>query len=142
FTWTAPVSGTTRVNTVGSSFNTILGVFTGNVLNSLTPIAANDNFSGLGNLSQIDFSAVQGTTYRISLSGRTAGGGANGGAYVLNLQVLASVNITSPTNGTVIGSDHTITIAADASVPGASVARVDFYAFDTLLIGSDSDPPY
>src|SRR5437899_1835541 len=141
FTWTAPVSGTVRVNTVGSAINTILGVYTGNAVNSLSLVAANDNFSGLGNLSQVDFSAVQGTTYHITISGRNNFGQVASGAYVLNVQTLASVNITSPTNNSIIGVGNPITISVDASVPGSPVSRVDFYLFDSL-IGSDDSAPF
>src|SRR5205823_5924267 len=98
FTWTAPASGTVRVNTIGSGFNTILGVYTGNAVNSLVLYGANDNFPGLGNLSQVDFGAIQGTTFHISLSGRNNSGAAASGAYVLNLAMVATVNVTSPTN--------------------------------------------
>src|SRR5206468_1690642 len=63
------------------------------------------------------------------------------GTYVLNLAVLATVNILSPTNGSIIGVGNPITITADATVPGSSVTRVDFYAFDNL-VGSDDTPQF
>src|SRR5262245_48701928 len=57
FRWTAPVGGPTRVSTLGSSFNTILGVYTGTAVNALTFVAANDNFGGTAQ-SQVDFQAT------------------------------------------------------------------------------------
>src|ERR1044071_5135310 len=63
FVWTAPVTAATRINTVGSLFNTMLGVYTGNAVNALTQVAANDNGPGIGQASQVDIGAIQGTTY-------------------------------------------------------------------------------
>src|SRR5205807_419483 len=47
WTWTAPAAGVTTIDTSGSSFNTLLGVYTGNSLGGfgqpgLTGIAGND----------------------------------------------------------------------------------------------------
>jgi len=59
FNWTAPTNGTTRITTLGSSFNTLLAVYTGNAVNSLTLIAANDNAGGAaGNSSRVEFFAT------------------------------------------------------------------------------------
>src|SRR5262245_30868620 len=43
FRWMAPVGGQTRLDTIGSSFNTLLGVYTGTAVNALTLVAENDN---------------------------------------------------------------------------------------------------
>src|SRR5262245_54467951 len=42
--WTATASGQTTIDTEGSDFNTLLGVFTGDVVNRLTLVAGNDDF--------------------------------------------------------------------------------------------------
>src|SRR5436190_7322785 len=39
FNWTAPATGTTRITTLGSSFNTLLAVYTGTAVNTLANIA-------------------------------------------------------------------------------------------------------
>src|SRR2546425_4711434 len=46
WTWTATASGQTTIDTEGSDFNTLLGVFTGTVPNQLALVADNDNFEG------------------------------------------------------------------------------------------------
>ena len=100
FVWTAPVSGLTRIDTIGSGFNTLLGVYTGTAVNALTTIAANDNIGSGTNTSLVQFTAQQGITYHIAIDGRNNfGGGASSGPYILHLLVLASVSISSPTNG-------------------------------------------
>src|SRR5262245_26908427 len=103
FNWTAPTNGQSRIDTIGSGFNTLLGVYTGTAVNALTLVAANDNISegfGGNNASRVEFSAVAGTTYRIAIDGRSGFNGQNpaSGPYVLHVQVLASVFITTPTN--------------------------------------------
>jgi hypothetical protein len=67
WSWTAPFSGTVRVNTAGSNFDTTLGVYTGNSVSSLTNIGSNDDYYGLTSL--VNFSAVAGTTYQIAVDG-------------------------------------------------------------------------
>src|SRR5712671_4517564 len=64
WTWTASASGQTTIDTMGSSFDTLLGVYTGNSGNTLTLVADNNNY--LGNTwSRVQFNAVAGTVYRI-----------------------------------------------------------------------------
>ena len=86
FNWTAPTNGPTRLSTAGSSLNTLLAVYTGTAVNALTQVAANDNFTGQGNTSRVDFNAQQGTNYWIAIDGRNnSGTGAASGAYTLAL---------------------------------------------------------
>ncbi|NLB54588.1 MAG: hypothetical protein GX811_02265 [Lentisphaerae bacterium] len=65
--WTASASGPVTINTFGSSFDTLLAVYTGTSVGSLTAIASNDDSDSLQ--SQVQFSAVAGTTYRIAVDG-------------------------------------------------------------------------
>jgi hypothetical protein len=66
--WTAPSNGQMTIDTFGSSFNTLLAVYTGNSVGDLNSIASNDD-SGGGAQSQVTFPAVSGTTYRIAVDG-------------------------------------------------------------------------
>jgi hypothetical protein len=68
WTWTAPIAGTVTIDTIGSNFNTVLGVYTGSSVTSLSQVAT-DNDSG-GNLtSKVTFTAVAGRTYQIAVDG-------------------------------------------------------------------------
>jgi hypothetical protein len=79
YCWTAPASGTTAFDTIGSNFDTLLAVYTGSAVNALTWVAS-DNDSG-GNLtSRVIFNATGGQTYHIAVDGA---GGATGN-LVLN----------------------------------------------------------
>ncbi|HXJ73245.1 MAG TPA: lysyl oxidase family protein, partial [Candidatus Dormibacteraeota bacterium] len=64
YCWTAPRSGPTTVDTVGSDFDTLLAVYTGNALGALTLIAADNNTGGNGT-SRLTFNALSNVTYRI-----------------------------------------------------------------------------
>jgi hypothetical protein len=82
FTWTAPWSGTATIDTVGSSFNTLLAVYTGTTVGGLRQVAANDNY-GSSQQSRVTFAAVAGVTYRIAVDGFNGGYG----TYVLHWTV-------------------------------------------------------
>ena len=147
FNWTAPADGMTRIDTLGSGFNTLLAVYIGRAVSALSPVISNDNVPGTpGGVSRVLFPATQGTTYRIAVDGRSGGGGGQNpasGAYVLNLQMLPSVEITTPTDGSVLLQDAPITISAEASSPNGPVTRVDFFHGNTgEIIAADTTEPY
>ncbi|RME68239.1 MAG: carbohydrate-binding protein, partial [Verrucomicrobia bacterium] len=75
FTWTAPESGPVRLETTGSAFDTVLSVYTGNALETLTAVAANDD-AGVDLASVVTFEAEAGTTYWIAVDGYAGQGGA------------------------------------------------------------------
>ena len=72
--WTAKKSGTVNVSTVGSSFDTLLSVYTGNTVSALSLVGDNDDSGGDG-ASWLQFSAVAGTTYRIAVDGASGASG-------------------------------------------------------------------
>ena len=65
-------SGTLAINTNGSSFDTVLGVFTGSSVSSLTTVASDDD-SGDGFSSLVSFSVSSGTTYFVQVASWSAG---------------------------------------------------------------------
>ena len=68
WTWTAPGAGTATISTEGSGFDTLLGVYTGGAVNSLSEAAANNDDGGL-QTSRVQFGATSGTIYRIAVDG-------------------------------------------------------------------------
>ena len=72
FNWTAPVSGGARIDTAGSSFNTILGVYSGLAVNALSLVASNDNGTAAGEMpstdSYVECTATTAGTYLIVVS--------------------------------------------------------------------------
>lgn len=78
YTWTAASAGTLVVQTcsaAGTTFDTVLGAYTGSAVNALTQIAANDDTTGCpvsvnANFgSRVTIQVSQGTVYRIQVDG-------------------------------------------------------------------------
>ena len=75
YCWTATNNTPITFDTVGSSFDTLLAVYTGSSVSALTQVAANDDIAGATNrFSRLTFTPVKGTTYHIAVDGY-------GGAY-------------------------------------------------------------
>jgi secreted trypsin-like serine protease len=83
FRWTAPVNGTFRFTTTGSSFDTVLASATGGAITGLTLVASNDDANATLQ-SQIDFAATAGTVYQIWVDGF---GGARGNIQLNWVQI-------------------------------------------------------
>jgi hypothetical protein len=78
YRWTAPASGTVGFDTRGSAFWTVLAVYRGSSVGSLTEVGANSGYWG-DRASYVGFSASAGSTYYIAVD--TTGGE---GELVLN----------------------------------------------------------
>jgi len=91
YSWTAPANGAATVSTAGSGFDTVLAVYAGSAIGSLTEVAANDNPATGGTAAALSFQAVAGTVYRIAVDGK---GGASG-----------SVNLTGNLAGVALSND-------------------------------------
>ncbi|HEY3542301.1 MAG TPA: choice-of-anchor Q domain-containing protein [Gaiellaceae bacterium] len=76
FSWTAPTSGQFAFDTIGSSFDTLLAVYTGGSLAGLVPVASNDDRLVSSAESRTCFNASAGTTYRIAVDGYAGDTGA------------------------------------------------------------------
>jgi uncharacterized repeat protein (TIGR03803 family) len=68
FRWTAPSNGQFFFNTSGSDFDTLLAVYTGTMVNHLTPAASNDD-ANFAHTSAVSILATSGTTYRVAVDG-------------------------------------------------------------------------
>ena len=73
--WTAPISGPTVINTLDSSFDTLLAVYIGNSVSTLRRVAENDDIDPiLDNVqSEVNFGATAGVTYYIAVDGFSDG---------------------------------------------------------------------
>src|SRR5215475_8983781 len=76
FCWTAPTNTPVTFDTIGSTFDTLLAVYTGNSVSNLSLVASNDDIiPGQYVQSTLTFTPVKGTTYHIAVDGY---GGASG----------------------------------------------------------------
>jgi hypothetical protein len=71
YAWTAPINGTATFDTLGSTFNTLLGAYTGSAVNSLTTVASNDDIDAANGIlqSRITFDAAGLSRYYIAIDG-------------------------------------------------------------------------
>lgn len=68
WTWTATVNGSVSISTAGSSFDTLLGIYTGSSVSGLVSVISNDDEVGK-KTSRVLFRAIGGETYRIAVDG-------------------------------------------------------------------------
>ncbi len=112
WTWTAPTNGLVTIDTIGSSFDTILGIYTGSSVASLTLVASDDD-SGGSRTSLTSFPGVVGTVYQIAVDGFNG----DSGNIVLHVSqappippgVTVSVANTNATAGTDVLFTTTVT---------------------------------
>lgn len=148
--WTATASGTTTVSTEGSSFNTLLGVFTGAAVNQLTLAAGNDDFEG-NSWSKVTFEAVAGTTYNIMVDGFRSGAGFGApatGSIVLNVKGVGGLEIT-PASGSIftVGEAIPVAVTFTPDFPNPPASKVEFYRQVSpftapVLVATDEAEPF
>lgn len=68
WTWTAPDNGTLSLTTAGSTFDTVLGLYTGTAVNALTRVAENDD-GAADYSSALAAPVTRGTVYQIAVDG-------------------------------------------------------------------------
>jgi hypothetical protein len=113
YTWTAPVTGVVTMQTAGSTFDTLLAIYTGTALTNLVPIASDEGHGGFYT-SKVKFNAFQGTQYQIAIDGLDG----DTGDFILAWQEedtshLLPVFVTQPASRTVApGQNVTFTSLA------------------------------
>jgi hypothetical protein len=131
WSWTAPSNGLYAATTMGSSFDTVLAVYTGSSVSALTELTADDDI-GPYNFSQVTFSGTNGTVYYFAVDG--AATNAFGEAHLrLLADPLPTMSITAPANGQaflVTSPAKTTNTQTAASITDPSgIASVN-YSFD------------
>jgi hypothetical protein len=116
YSWQPTVSGPTTINTVGTAFDTVLGVYTGASLATLTQVAANDD--GVGLQSTVTFMATAGTTYWVAIDGKA---GASGD---VTLQVVAPLGVTGSLPNVVVqgATSRVVRVQGSGFKSGATAA--------------------
>lgn len=122
WTFTAPVTGTLTVDTVGSDFDTIVAAWSGDDLATLTEIASNDDSGGTLQ-SSVSFRVTAGETVQLAVYGWA---GATG-----NIHLAIGY-----------GPDRAVLVAGSArpTVPDrAMVGLLEARGFDVTIVDDDSD---
>ena len=135
YKWTAPSSGTATFNTIGTGFDTVLGVYAGTSVSSLTEIKSDDDGGGSDRTSKLSFEAVSGTTYRIAVygySGKT-------GSITLNWSMSAApatVKVSFASNGGSSCGDQEYAVGGTyGSLPEPTRSGQKFLGWFTLASG-------
>ena len=128
YSWTPTLSGRVSIDTCGSTFDTLLAVYTEP---GLTAVASNNN--GCGTASKVSFTATAGTTYRIAVDGRDEATGTISLAVVdLEPRTPTVTQVTAAPSPSAYGQAVTFT----ASVSGGATGTVQF-----SVDGTDSGAP-
>jgi len=123
--WTAIGNGRLQVSTKGSSFDTVLAVYTGSTLGNLNLITSNNDAATSVKFSQVDFTTTRGTTYYFAVDGTS---GASGEVILTgtgtSLTGPSNDNFTSATSvsggtGIISGSNFNATREAGEPTHGA-----------------------
>lgn len=126
--WVAPSPGQVTLDTAGSSFNTLLGVYTGSAVGALTSVAANDD-GGPGGTSSVTFQAQAGVEYLIAVDGFNGASGSVALALSANATAAADLSValaarpsTVPLQGQIT---YTVTVRNNGPQPATSVRVTD-----------------
>jgi hypothetical protein len=142
YSWTAPSAGTASFNTVGSGFDTILGIFTGTGVGTLNRIAVDDD--GADVASVVNFVAVAGQTYRILV----ADGATNAtGNVVLTWSLTtgttgsSDLQIFAPWTWEIAGSTLTLGVEEifnNSATRASNNVRLELWAFPSRFTGNEN----
>ncbi len=113
YRWVAPKSGQLTVDTSGSSFDTLLGAYTGSTVGALTQLAANDNVAVGDTSSRISIPVTGGTAYAIAVDGRTTATGTVGLRWSFapkSNDAFATAEVLSGNSGTTSASNTDATL--------------------------------
>lgn len=121
--WLPSVSGVATISLAGSSFDTLLAVYTGDVLSGLTEVTSDDD-SGGSLASTVTFNAIAGTHYKIAVAG--LGGAFGDFTFAWSLQATteqAPQIVTHPLSQTVAPGEAA-TFVAEATPASATLQWV------------------
>ncbi len=122
--WTAPVDGVATVHTYGSSFDTLLGIYTGSSAAGLASVASNDDDGATGGTSSVSFVTTAGTTYRVAVDGKNGAYGQVALSWSLVEEADLSVFISGNPNPVEAGSNLTYQVTVTNSGPSDASAVV------------------
>ncbi len=134
--WWALGDGVVTFSTLGSSFDTLLAVYTGSSLENLTEVASDDDRAGFSN-SEVAFQAVGGTFYHIAIDG--FGGGTGNIVLSWNLDSTVSglpIFLAQPLSQTVTNGS---TASFTAQVSSRTPARY-YWFYNCDLISTTNNP--
>lgn len=122
--WRAPADGALLLSTEGSTFDTLLGLYTGDLVGSLTTVTSNDDATEGSGFSKIQQAVRAQTLYHIAVDGYNGSTGAVQLAYAFTNMPLHTVQLSQTAGGT--------------TQPAAGA--LDVVAGSALLLSATPDP--
>jgi len=131
YLWQAPAAGTATIDTFGTGFDTVLGVYTGNSI-PLSVVGKDDDT--VERTSRVQFAATAGTVYRIAVDGyNNSNSGGDSGPIQINFSetnCTASSVFLSAQNYTVNESANSLTVDVTRNGSTGAAATVNFATSD------------
>jgi uncharacterized repeat protein (TIGR02543 family) len=127
YQWIAPTTAPIAIDTTGSSFDTVLAIYTGDSFSNLVQIVNNDDeIEGTILTSKVRFIPTAGTTYYIAVDGYSDGLGldVSYGATVLNWTI----------------STYTLTVATTGAGSGITTGDGTYIQGTTQEVTATADP--
>ncbi|MEM9157837.1 MAG: S8 family serine peptidase [Verrucomicrobiota bacterium] len=134
--WTATTGGNASVSTLGSDFDTLLGVYRGNEVGDLVEIGQSDDDGG-SNTSLVLFEAEAGETYLIAVDGFKGNFGHDFGVVRVEGAIFADGTSLAPVIGDPGLLSGTVGASMSFSLPTTNI--VDSFAADGLPGGLNLD---
>ncbi|MEA3211724.1 MAG: hypothetical protein QOE70_4781 [Chthoniobacter sp.] len=131
FQWTPPVTGPATIDTLTSSFDTVLATYTGDAVDSLISIIGNDDDPAGGLQSKVRFNAVAGTVYRIAVDGF---GGATGN-ITLHYSIDGAPTITTPTSASI--TENSATLGGNVTSDGGVLITESGVVYSITAVNND-----
>ncbi len=129
--WVAPSDGSLSVDTHGSNFDTVMGVYTGSSVSALTKKASNDDDGSSNSNSGVSISnVVSGTTYYVAIDGYSA----KTGSIKLNWNFTSTASVPVATTATSL-TENSFTANWNA-VLSATEYRLDVATSNSFSSGS------
>jgi len=110
------VDGLLLLSTEGSQFDTLLAVYTGPSIHSLTNIASNDDANNGVSFSDVTISVRAGENYHIAIDGFAGASGNYELHYVFNSTEVFPINTSANGDGTVVPSSGNFPVNSTVSV--------------------------
>ena len=120
--WRAPATSACTVDALGSNFDTIMAVYTGAQVDSLTQVGFNDDADAATLQSRVTFDATEGTVYRVVVD--EFGTFGNGGNIEFHLSLARNTPvITSHPQSQSVTPGANVTLNVAATGPGTLAYR-------------------
>ena len=121
--WLPSASGIATISLAGSSFDTLLAVYTGDVLSGLTEVTSDDD-SGGSLASAVTFNAIAGTHYKIVVDGLAGASGDFTFAWSLQATTEQAPQIVTHPLSQTVAPGETATFVAEATPAGGALQWV------------------